>query len=382
MNIETLYSIPRMGHAPLDDVNSVRGLHALIKSFYKPHFKIAEIGSFEGVSTMLFSQCVDTVYSIDCYDYKVPETGRIPSHDQLFVDAEKVFIARTKDIPNIVKIRKTSVEASKDFPDKSLDAVYIDAEHDEDSVRSDIQTWRPKIKFGGILSGHDYYHPHIQKILNEEGFTNITVAPDSSWAVQIPTVTLVAVACTKVPETIAAIKKSQALEFNRTILFTHEDVQEEGIEVIKIDKLDYKGYNDFVAMKLWSFIGTDFVLLVQNDGYVTDVSKWSDDFFRYDYIGAPWPPDTHYANGKEVRVGNGGFSWRSRKLLRAPTILGIEFTDKATGFWHEDGFLCVHYRDELEKSGIRFAPVEVAAQFSTELQVPETVESFGKHKYV
>lgn len=383
MNIETLYGIPRMGHAPLDDVNSVRGLHALIQSFYKPHFKVAEIGSFEGVSTMLFSQCVDTVYSIDCYDYKVPETGRIPSHDQLFVDAEKVFIARTKDIKNIIKIRKSSVEASKDFADKSLDAVYIDAEHDEDSVRSDIQTWRPKIKFGGILSGHDYYHPHIQKILNEEGFTNITVAPDSSWAVQIPTVTLVAVACTKVPETIEAIKKSQALEFNRTILFTHEDVQEEGIEVIKIDQLDYKGYNDFVAMKLWSFIGTDFVLLVQNDGYVTNPSLWSDDFFRYDYIGAPWPPDTQYtASGKEVRVGNGGFSWRSRKLLRAPTILGLEFTDKHTGFWHEDGFLCVHYRDELEKSGIKFAPVEVAAQFSTELKVPETRESFGGHKYI
>lgn len=388
MNIETLFSIPRMGHAPLDDVNSVKGLYALASQFFKSDFKIAEIGSFEGVSTMLFSQMVDTVYSIDCYDYKVPETGRIPSHDQLFVDAEKVFIARTKDIPNIIKIRKTSVEAAKDFPDKSLDAVYIDAEHDEDSVRSDIQTWRPKIKFGGILSGHDYYHPHIQKILNEEGFTNITVAPDSSWAVTIPTVTLVAVACTKVPETIKAIKKCQEqMQFNRTILFTHEDVQEEGIEVIKVDQLDYKGYNKFVAMDLWSFIGTDYVLLVQNDGYITDASQWSDKFFRYDYIGAPWPvPNDDFTyrtpSGRLVRVGNGGFSLRSRKLLRAPTILGLEFTDKGSGFWHEDGFLCVHSGDELEEAGIKFAPVEVAAQFSTELQVPETRKSFGGHKYI
>ena len=389
MNLEQLFQLRRMEGLPADDpTNNVQGLYAIIDKFFRPHFKIVEVGSFEGVSTLLFSKFVDTVYSVDYYDYKVPETGRIPSHDQLFRDAEKIFIERTKDVKNIIKIRKKSMEAVKDFPDKSLDAVYIDAEHDEESVREDIREWRKKIKFGGFLCGHDYTLPYVQGILKEEGFFNITTAPDSSWIVKIPTVSLVSVACTKVPETIDAMRKCQAqMEFNRSILFTHEDIQFPGIEVIKIEKLDYKGYNEFVAMKMWQWIGTDYVLLCQNDGYITDVSKWDDKFFDYDYIGAPWPipnDETTYRSpsGKLRRVGNGGFSLRSRKILRAPTVLGLEFTDNGSGFWHEDGFLCVHKGDILEDNGIRFAPIEIAAKFSTELTVPETVESFGKHKYL
>ena len=302
----------------------------------------------------------------------------------MFIEAERIFTARTKDIKNIVKIKKPSIEAAKDFEDRSLDMVYIDAEHDEDSIRDDIRAWRPKIKFGGWLAGHDFQLPYIQKILNEEGFLRITTAPDNSWIVPVPSISLVAVACTKVPETLIALRKCMdQMQFNRVMLFTHEDVEAEGIDVIKTEKLDYRGYNEFVAMKLWKWVATDYALVVQNDGYITDASKWSDDFFYFDYVGAPWPPSTHYTKeGGEVRVGNGGFSLRSKKLLRAPTVLGLEFSDYDTGFPHEDGFLCVHNRERLEKHGIQFAPVEIAAHFSTELTVPETTESFGKHKYL
>ena len=186
LTLEQLFNTPRMGHTALEPHNSVRGLYELISSKFKPNFKIAEIGSFQGVSTMLFSRFVDIVYSIDCYDYVVPPTGRIPSHDQLFIDAEKLFLERTSNIKNIIKIRKTSVDASKEFEDFSLDAVYIDAEHDPTSVRSDVNAWKNKVKKGGILCGHDFYLPHIYTILFEEGLVNDLVAyPDSSWSVLI-----------------------------------------------------------------------------------------------------------------------------------------------------------------------------------------------------
>lgn len=180
--LEELFITPRMGHAPLDAVNSVRGLYEMVKDF-KPDWEMVEVGSFQGVSTLLFAMFVKKVYSVDCYDYVVPPTGRIPSHDQLFIDAEKVFLERTANVPNIIKIRKSSIEAAKDFEDESLDVVYIDAEHDETSVRSDIQTWKPKVKKGGILSGHDFYLPHIQKILAEEGFREGVIYEDTSWSV-------------------------------------------------------------------------------------------------------------------------------------------------------------------------------------------------------
>lgn len=391
LDLKTLFSLPRQHKVAFDEHNSVKGLYLLIQQFFKPTFKMVEIGSLEGISTLLFSKFVDTVYSVDCYDYKVPPEGRIPEHDQTFIEAERMFIERTKDVPNIIKIRKTSVEAAKDFPDGSLDAVYIDAEHDEDSVREDIRAWRPKIKPGGFLVGHDYVLPHIQKILTqEEGLYHITIAPDSSWCVPIPTIDLVAVACTKVSETIESMRKSQAqFNFTRSILFTHEDIEVSGIEVIKIDNLGYKEYNEFVAMKLWQFIGSDYVLLVQNDSWITDASQWTNEFLKYDFIGAGWPipnDNTTYrtSDGELVRVGNGGFSLRSRKLLRAPTILGLEFSDMGTGFPHEDGWLCVHKRRELENAGIRFAPLEVAVKFSRELPIPELkdMNTFGFHKYM
>jgi hypothetical protein len=42
----------------------------------------------------------------------------------------------------------------------------------------------------------------------------------------------------------------------------------------------------------------------------------------------------------------------------------------------------VYYRQELEAAGIRFAPADVAARFSHELDVPESVaEPFGFHDY-
>ena len=392
IDLKTLFSLPRMSNMELNHINSVEGLYHLVQQFFKSHFKMVEVGSFEGVSTLLFSKFVDTVYSVDYYDYKVPPEGRIPTHDAMFQEAEKIFIERTKDVKNIIKIKKTSVDATKDFPDRSLDAVYIDAEHDEESVYSDIKAWRPKIKLGGFLCGHDYWLPYIQEILNKEGFKRITVSPDTSWIVPIPSIALVAVACTKVPETIEAMKKCQAqMEFNRSMLFTHEDVEAEGIDVIKIEKLDYKGYNEFVAMKLWQYIGADYVLLVQNDGYITDVSKWNDEFFLFDYIGSGWPipPEEDKINyrtpkGELIRVGNGGFSFRSRKLLRAPTILGLNFNEEWAGFPTEDGWLCVYHRDELEKNGIKFAPIHVAVKFARELPIPELkdINTFGFHKYL
>lgn len=183
--LKELFNTPRMGHVELDNINSVRGLYELVEQF-KPDFEIVEIGSFHGVSTRLFAMFVKKVYAIDCYDYVVPPTGRIPSHDQLFVDAEKIFIEKTSHIPNIVKIRKTSVEAAKDFQNYSLDAVYIDAEHDENSVRTDILTWKDKIKLGGWLCGHDYYLPHIHNILLENGLIkDLNIYPDTSWSVRL-----------------------------------------------------------------------------------------------------------------------------------------------------------------------------------------------------
>ncbi len=185
-------------------------------------------------------------------------------------------------------------------------------------------------------------------------------------------VTLACVASTHVEESKDAVKKcKEKLDFDDTV------------EIYNAELKSSDEYSKFILYDLCKYIETRYCLLVQWDGYILNPELWSDEFFNYDYIGAPWPSNTHFTkDGTEVRVGNGGFSFRSRKLLNAFNNLGLEFTDGGKGFFHEDGQICNYYRKELEEYGIKFAPVEVAARFSTELTVPETVKSFGGHRYL
>lgn len=183
--VNKLFTTKRATQAAVENLNSTIGLFAMIQGHFKPDFEMVEVGSFEGTSTLMFALFTKKVYSVDCYDYTIPPTGRIPSMDKMFVRAEKTFLKRTKNVPNIVKVKKTSIEAARDFADQSLDAVYIDAEHDEDNVRADVKAWTPKIKKGGFVSGHDYWLPHIQKIVKEEFPQGVLVYSDTSWITQV-----------------------------------------------------------------------------------------------------------------------------------------------------------------------------------------------------
>ncbi len=188
---------------------------------------------------------------------------------------------------------------------------------------------------------------------------------------ELPNVTLVALTDLDFQETEKALEKSQ------------EGIVFGDVKYLTPHLGSSDGYSRYVLYELTKHIDTPYALVIQYDGYVTNPDMWTDEFLEYDYIGAPWPKNTHYTpRGAEVRVGNGGFSLRSKRLLDAFNELKLPFTDNGTGFFHEDGQICNYYRKTLEDYGIKYAPVELAAQFSTELQVPETRESFGKHKYL
>lgn len=62
-------------------------------------------------------------------------------------------------------IRKTSAEAVKDFKDESLDFVYLDGNHTYDYVLEDLNIWLPKIRIGGIISGHDYRTTNLIQVV-------------------------------------------------------------------------------------------------------------------------------------------------------------------------------------------------------------------------
>lgn len=56
--------------------------------------------------------------------------------------------------------RTTGAEGADRIPDRSLDFAYLDArhdhDHDHDSVLADLADWYPKVRPGGLITGHDY----------------------------------------------------------------------------------------------------------------------------------------------------------------------------------------------------------------------------------
>ncbi len=60
-------------------------------------------------------------------------------------------------------LREISLAGAKKFEDGSLDAVFIDANHDFEHVVADVATWSRKVKGGGIVSGHDFFKNHRKR---------------------------------------------------------------------------------------------------------------------------------------------------------------------------------------------------------------------------
>ena len=46
------------------------------------------------------------------------------------------------------------------FPDGHFDWIYLDATHTYAASRDDLRRWYPKLRVGGLMSGHDYQFQH------------------------------------------------------------------------------------------------------------------------------------------------------------------------------------------------------------------------------
>ena len=55
-------------------------------------------------------------------------------------------------------IKEFSNKAVHLFPDNFFDFVYIDGDHTYDCVTEDLENWWKKVKYGGMLGGHGYWH--------------------------------------------------------------------------------------------------------------------------------------------------------------------------------------------------------------------------------
>lgn len=146
----------------------------------KSHF--VEVGTWKGMSAAYMA--VEIINSnkdikfdcIDIWDY-LDSQSDIP--EDSFENLYEIFLENISPVKHMITpIRELSWDGAKHYKDNSLDFVFIDAAHDYESVKKDINAWFPKVKDGGTIAGHDYaWCDDVKKAVHEffEGKTIQTI---------------------------------------------------------------------------------------------------------------------------------------------------------------------------------------------------------------
>jgi hypothetical protein len=132
-----------------------------------------EIGVWhgEGAKVILSNPLVKHVYLVDPYakatefeGCSLPPTGY---KENKYKNAIENAVINTMEMSERAWfIFARSIEASKTITEP-LDFVYIDANHNYEYVKEDLEAWYPKLKKGGILSGHDYPTESVRRAVDE-----------------------------------------------------------------------------------------------------------------------------------------------------------------------------------------------------------------------
>ena len=138
------------------------------------HF--VEVGTWQGKSVAYLGELLKNkgkkvkIDAIDLFDgpEKTHHTDEIKSRGGLL----KIFKEnmKTAGIDEMINpIQCDSVKSAENYKDESLDVVFIDAMHTYEGCKGDIAAYFPKVKKGGIISGHDYAdaHPGVIKAVDE-----------------------------------------------------------------------------------------------------------------------------------------------------------------------------------------------------------------------
>jgi predicted O-methyltransferase YrrM len=186
-NIEQLKQLTRMGNVDSSPENRVDGLIELIETVQLKNKRVCEIGCFRGVSTETFLQYSPAeFYAVDIWGMNIDYHECDWLGNLNFANIEREFREMTTLYDNVHIIKNYSIDAAKLFSNNSLDLVYIDGEHTYEAVKNDIQSWLPKISYGGYIAGHDYVQPQLKQAVCENfPIDKIKTFKDSSWLVRI-----------------------------------------------------------------------------------------------------------------------------------------------------------------------------------------------------
>ena len=151
------------------------------KYFLKKKLVGVEIGVWKGKNTksILKELNIELLYLIDIWK-NYNNYFRFEKNNDKYYNK---IVNKYKNNPKVIIIRNYSEIAVKEFKDNSLDFVYIDGNHHYNFIYNDINNWFKKVRFKGILSGHDISNfKDVLKALKDWSYLNnkkyVIIEPD------------------------------------------------------------------------------------------------------------------------------------------------------------------------------------------------------------
>ena len=155
-----------------EDVYGFSGvdLFALYKkmvSMFDSGSHFVEVGAFLGRSAVFMAvEIINSGKNIkfDCVDHWEGSEEHRDNDKVNLGTLYEDFVENIKPVKGVINpVRGNSIEVSKLYKPNSLDFVFIDASHDESSVKADLASWMIRVKEGGVIAGDD---------INNEGVAN------------------------------------------------------------------------------------------------------------------------------------------------------------------------------------------------------------------
>jgi predicted O-methyltransferase YrrM len=157
-----------------------------------PGSVFVEIGTWVGRSTCLMAQLIRDsgknicFYAIDHANGSPELTSQIDELRRRGTTLREELLANVRrcGVEDFVTPYFTdSVAAAGWFGPKSVDFVFVDGNHEEESVEADIVVWLPAVRGGGLLAGHDW---HLKSVKNAVLRHFLPVHRGSCWLHEVP----------------------------------------------------------------------------------------------------------------------------------------------------------------------------------------------------
>lgn len=158
---------------------------------------VVEVGSWKGRSSRAIADNLPEGAKLYCVDTFTGSSGEPDAHatakDREGDDVFMSFFHNLHDhldAGRVMPVRMMSIHAAETLNNLRPDLIFIDAAHDHESVKQDIEAWLPLLKEGGLFCGHDYYAEGeglywigVRQAV-EEKFPNVEKSATSIWHVR------------------------------------------------------------------------------------------------------------------------------------------------------------------------------------------------------